>query len=217
MKKVIVVGGGGHAKVVIDILEVVGEYKIVGIIDKKLKAGDILFGYPVLGNDDVLPGLLRDGITCVAMGIGGFVDNKLRKQIYIKIKSWGFTFVNAIHPSCIIMPGGSVGEGVVMFPGVVVNSSVIIGNNVILATGSTTDHETVIEDHVLVSAGVSVGAYTRIQEQALIAIGATIVSGVNIGKSSLVAAGAVVLKDVPDSTRVVGIPARVVKQILHNG
>jgi len=207
-EKTVIVGNGGHAKVVIDILREMGGYEIIGITTDKECSSDSFCGYPILGNDDILSGLIKNGIKNAAIGIGGFRDNSLRKKIYKKIEIAGFRIVSAVHPSAVISRTVSMGQGNIIFPGVIINTDVRIGNNVIIATGSTIDHETVIKDNVLISAGVNVGASTVIEEGALLAIGSKVVSGINIGKDSLVAAGAVIVNDVRQNSRVFGIPAR---------
>ena len=205
-EKVVVLGSGGHAKVVIDILEAEGRFEIVGLTTKD--ALQNLGNYPVLGDDEILPDLLAQGVAWAAIGVGGYTSNALRKQIYQHVKSLGFHVATAVHPSAVITGGVSIGQGSVIFAGVVLNPQVMIGDNVVVATGSTVDHETRVENHVLISAGVTVGAKVTIQEGALLAIGSTIVSGVTVGKNALVCAGAVVIRDVPDDARVLGVPAR---------
>lgn len=206
MKRVIVIGSGGHAKVVLDILEEMGEIEIIGITSKTLKSGLVFNNYPVIGDDGVLANF-RNSDCLIAMGIGGYKDNNLREQIYNYVKDIGLTFLNVIHPSAIISKSVILGESVVIFSGVIINTDVKIGNNTIIATGSTIDHETIIGNHVLISAGVTIGAYSVINDNALLALGSKVISGINIGKGSLVAAGAVVVKNINDNERVFGIPA----------
>jgi len=206
-KPVVIIGSGGHAKCVIDILEQLGTYEIVGVTTKYAQLGSSFFNYQVLGTDDLLPSLLEKGINYAAIGVGGFTNNRLRKKIYERMKSIGFKLVTAVHPSAAIGPHVKIGEGSVIFSGVVVNPDVTIGNDVVIATNSSIDHETEIQDHVLISAGVTVGGNDIIEEGALLAIGSVIVSGKRVGKYSLVAAGAVVVKDVAAETAVAGIPA----------
>ena len=204
----VVIGSSGHAKIVIDILEQMKSYEIVGITTKSPEVGNSLMGYPFLGTDDLLPSLLSKGIQHAAIGVGGFIENQSRKIIWDKLKAMGFKLVTAIHPSAIISPHARIGNGCVIFAGVTINPDVSIGNNVVIATNSSVDHETIIEDHALISAGVTVGGNNTICEGALLAIGSVIVSGKRVGKYSLVAAGAVVVDDVPDGIAVAGIPAR---------
>ena len=207
LEAVVLIGSGGHALVVLDILEAMGLYEVIGVTtnDQEMKG---FYGYPVLGTDDDLPRLLKDGVRLAAIGIGGFKDNQLRKKIYGKLKTLGFQIVTAIHPSAVIARDVKIGEGSVVFAGVVLNPRVQIGCNVVVATCSTVDHETRVEDHVLISAGVTVGAYAIVEEEALLAIGCTVVSRKKVGKNALVAAGAVVVKNVVPNTAVIGVPAR---------
>lgn len=208
MEDVVILGASGHAKVVIDILETMQRYRILGVTTPDAKEGAELLGYPVLGDDRVLDSLRAKGLRSVAIGVGGWTENGLRKRVYDFAKAAGFHVVSAIAPSAVISPRATIGDGCCIFPGVIVNVEARIGANVIVATGSTVDHETTVEDHVLISAGVDVGANVRLGEGCLLAIGSTVTSGKTIGRHALVAAGAVVVKDVPPGARVMGVPAR---------
>lgn len=208
MKDIIVVGSGGHAKVVIDIIQNMKKFQICGITSNSIPQGELFYGFNVLGKDDII----RDynpNSYCLAMGIGGFKDNNLRKKVYDLLKSWGYTFVKVIHPTAIISESCIIGEGTVVFPGAILNTEVVVGNNTIIATGATIDHETKIGHHVLVSAGVNIGAYCVIEDSSLIALGAKVISGISIRNNALVAAGAVVVKDVQEQQTVFGVPAKV--------
>lgn len=207
MEKIVVIGSGGHAKVVIDIIQEMGKYEIIGITSNSIPKGEIFFKHLVLGNDEVLFELMNCGVKKVAMGLGGYRDNKHRKEVYNKVKTMGLEFINVIHPKTIISKSVTLGKGVTVFPGVIINTDVTIGNNVIIATGASIDHETKIGDHVLISAGVTVGAYSIIEDEVLLALGSKIISGVSVGKNSLVAAGAVLVKNIVDDSKVYGIPA----------
>jgi sugar O-acyltransferase (sialic acid O-acetyltransferase NeuD family) len=208
MKKVIVIGSGGHAKVVIDILQEMKGVAIAGVTSNSIAKNSIFCGIPVIGEDIVIKDYVNKGNYFAAMGLGGYRDNYLRERVFHFIKNLGMSFINAIHPSAIISKTVKLGEGVVIFPGAVINTDVRIGNNTIIATGSTIDHETVVGDHVLVSAGVTIGAYSQIMEGVVLALGAKVISGVTIGANSLIASGAVVIKNIEDNKRVYGIPAK---------
>lgn len=212
MKKVIIIGSGGHAKVVIDIINEINkknkDIDIIGITSKSLSVGELFFGLKVLGNDDVIEGYRDKENYFLAMGLGGFKDNFLREKVFNSMVGLGMRFLNVIHPSAVISETVVFGQGVTIFPGVILNAEVEIGDNTIIATGSTIDHETIIEENVLVSAGVTVGAYSIIGKRSLIALGANVVSGVKIGVDVLVAAGALVVNDISDNKKVFGIPAK---------
>lgn len=212
MKKIIVIGSGGHAKVVIDIIHEMNDYEIIGITSKSLKSDTSFCGYPVLGEDNILNSFINDKNIFAAMGLGGYKDNYLRERVFRFVKGIGFNFINVVHPSANISKTVTMGEGNVFFPGVVVNTDVKLGNNIVVATGSTIDHETIVNDHVLISAGVTVGAYSVLEEGALLALGSKIISGVTIGSYSLVAAGAVVVNNIGQNQRVFGLPAKPVSK-----
>lgn len=208
MEKIILIGAGGHAMIMVDIINEMNKYEIVGITTNNPEQNTYFEGIPIIGDDNVLLHYKQKGITSVAIGVGGFVNNNLRRKIYTHLKSLGFTIIQAIHPNTVISKTAILGEGITIFPGVIINPHVRVGNNVIIATGSTIDHESEIENHTLISAGVTIGGYSRVKEGALIALGAKIISGVEVGKNALVAAGAVVVSDIPDDSQVFGIPAK---------
>lgn len=212
MKDVVILGASGHARIVIDILESMQGYRILGLTARDAQLGAQVLGYPVLGDDSILEGLRAQGLRHLAIGVGGWTENGARKRVFDFAKSAGFELVSAIAPSAVVSAHATIGEGCCIFPGVVINVDVRIGRNVIVATGSTIDHETAIEDHVLVSAGVDVGAKVRLEEGCLLAIGSTVTSGMSVGRGALVAAGAVVVTNVPDGARVMGVPARKMKE-----
>lgn len=212
MKKIIIIGDGGHAQVVIDIINEMilsGEKLIIkGVTSVSRPRGEKFMEHEILGNDDELINYKNDKDILIAIGVGGFRDNRLREKIYNTIKEIGFDFLNVIHPSAILSKTTILGKGIVIFPNVVINTNVRIGNNSIIATSASIDHNTIIEDNVLVSAGVTVGADSIIQKGSLLALGSKVVSSVRIGKNVLVAAGAVVVNDVDDNQIVFGVPAK---------
>jgi UDP-perosamine 4-acetyltransferase len=207
-EKIIIIGGGGHAKVVADIIKKTNIYEIVAVIVRKISDCENKWDCPVYEGDEILRDLRSKGITKAAIGIGGYKNNENRKQVFNKLKELEFYVCNIIDPNAIISSTVKIGEGNVIFPGVILNTDVIIGNNVIVATGSTIDHETVLEDNVLISAGVTIGAYSIVRDGALVALGSKVISGIEIGAKSLVAAGSVVVKNVKANEKVFGVPAR---------
>jgi UDP-perosamine 4-acetyltransferase len=207
-KPVIVLGAGGHAKILLDIIQLSDEYFVEAVIGREDEPIDQIMGYPVLKGDRYLNEFLVQGTKSLVIGVGGYSDNSRRTELYTKCKDMGFEIISLIHPSATIAKFVKIGDGAVIFAGTIINPEVTIGNNVIIATGSTIDHETVIEDNVLVSAGVTVGAGNLIKQGALLALGSKVISRVTIGENSVVAAGAVVIRDIPDNTAVYGIPAR---------
>lgn len=208
MEDIIVVGAGGHAQIVIDIIEKQNKYNIIALVAGASELKDSLFGYPIKVGDDKLEFFYNQGITKIAIGVGGFRDNSVRKRIYEKVKEIGFKLPPLIHPSAVIGKSVQIGDGSVIFAGVVLNPLVNIGENSIVATSSSVDHETLIGNHVLISAGVTIGAFANIGDNSLIALGAKVISGIQISNNVLVAAGSVVVKNIEANKTVYGIPAK---------
>jgi len=207
-EKIVIIGAGGHAKVVIEIINSIGDYEIIGVVAREDEEKDKIQEYKVFKGDQYLDMFFKDGIKNAAIGIGGFRDNHLRKEMFTKVKQIGYKLPPLIHPSVIISSSVSIGAGSVVYPGVIINSEVEIGENSIIATGSSIDHETIIQDHVLISAGVTVGAYVTVEKEALLALGCKVVSGMTIGERVLIASGAVVVHNLSANDIVFGVPAK---------
>lgn len=204
----IIIGRGGHAKVVIDIIEECDMFNIIGITDAVSNDENEYMGYPILGNDDVLPVYLKKGIRNVALGVGGFRDNLLRTRIFNIIKGYGFNFPPIIHPSAIVAKSATIGEGTVVKRGAIVDTNVEVGLNNILEIGSIIGHESKVGDHNLISGGVTIGANTTIESGVVCALGATVISGITVGKNILIGAGATVVNSINEEGLYLGCPAK---------
>ncbi|MGV8073277.1 MAG: acetyltransferase [Syntrophobacteraceae bacterium] len=210
--KVLIIGAGGHAQVVADIMlhMAAGGQAIlpVGFLDDNQGLTGLKFlGLPVRGKISDLPNIAFDSLI-VAIG-----ENRVRKYIFQQLRAKGERFVVALHPSAILAPDVKVDDGSMVCAGSIVNTGAVIGANVILNTGCTVDHHNIIGDHVHIAPGVHLGGEVEVGEGTLIGIGATVMPGRRIGRWSVVGAGALVHEDVPDGVIVVGVPAReLVKQ-----
>lgn len=206
-KPVIVFGASGHAKVVIDVLENQGGYEVNCLIDDNpVIKGQSIYGYRVSGGKADL--LAEDcGEYLVAIG-----NNRIRQEIASWMEQKGFTLATAaVHPSCQLARGVSIGDGTVVMAGSVVNSDSVIGKNTIINTGATIDHDCCIGNSVHVAPGATICGGVLVGDLTLIGAGATIHPNVKIGKNVTVGAGATVLNDVEDNVSVVGTPAKVIK------
>lgn len=206
---ILILGAGGHAKVIIDIISITNEYQIEAIIGQESEEKESFYGYPVYKGDQYLEEFRERGIKKVAIGVGGYRDNNKRIHLFHQLQDMDFDIINIIHPSTIISKTTQMGLGIVIYPGVVINTDVHLGDNIIIASNSVIDHEAQIMNHVLISTGVNVGAGSIISEGALLAVGSSIIPRVKIGKNVLVAAGAVVVNDIPDGSKIFGIPAKI--------
>lgn len=208
MKRIVILGGGGHARVLIDLIRVVNEYEIAGILDSRLNKEDTIAGIPIVGGDDMLHGLFSDGITLACIGVGSVGDNSIRKRLYEKVKQVGFAVPCLVHPKAVTSDGSRICEGVQVMAGTVIQSNAFIGENSIINSGAIVDHDCVVGKHVHISPGAVLSGGVILGERVFIGAGATVIQGVKIGSNALVSAGAVVIRDVPDGAKVMGVPAK---------
>ena len=127
----IVLGSGGHAKVVIRILEALGTWQISGVVTKDPL--ESFMGYPVLGDPEALPTLVGQGHRTAAIGVGGYRSNELRRRVYERAVALDVKVVSALHPTAVVSEDTSVGVGSVVFAGAVLNPEVRLGQNVVVA------------------------------------------------------------------------------------
>ena len=208
--KVLIVGAGGQARVVYDIISYDRSFEVIGFTDIVLRRPDEkIFGKPVLGKHEIWPELYNKGIKAAIVAIG---DNNIRARHFRKLKRLGFELINAIHPNSSIAPSAKTGKGVVVSAGAIINTNARIGNNCIVNTGAVVEHECVVANHVHIAPRVCVAGRTRIGEKSFIGIGSVVKEYLTIGRNVVIGAGSVVLGDVPDNVMVAGIPAVVKKK-----
>ncbi len=207
--KAVCLGGGGNAKVLIDIILKTGNCSLVGITEvsedlskKKIHA------VPIIGGDEMLPRLFAEGVKFAFVGVGAIRGTSQRMKLYQKIETIGFTPLTIIHPSAVIASTVKLGKGGCFMAGTIINPYTKIGNNVMVNTRSIVEHDCVVDDHVCISPGAILGGEVTVGEQSFIGMGALIKQGVTIGKNVIIGMGAVVLDDIPDGETVAGNPAR---------
>jgi sugar O-acyltransferase (sialic acid O-acetyltransferase NeuD family) len=208
---IVIVGGGGHGKVVIDILEKAGGFHLQGILDSQLRVGDKVMGYEVLGTDSSIPDIVKErAIQGLVVAIG---DNWLRSNLVTSIRSSlaGIEFPNAIHPSAQLARDVRLGRGNVVMAGCVVNSAATIGDFCILNTHCSVDHDSMLGNYVSIAPKACAGGNVHVGDYTSICLGANIIHGVKIGRHTVVGAGATVLNDLPSQVVAYGTPARVVR------
>lgn len=199
--KILIIGSGGHAKVVADILLAMEGVQPVGYASRDAVVGSTgPLGLPVLGVDTETAAIEHDSVV-VAIG-----DNRVRKQVFDRMTAAGETF-SAVHPSAIIAPGVTVGAGCMICAGVIINPGSCIGENGILNTGCTVDHDCDIAPHVHIAPGVNLAGTIQVGEGAFLGIGSSVVPGVSIGQWTTIGAGAAVIGNIKSNTVAVGVPA----------
>ena len=210
-RPVIIIGAGGHARVLISTLKVL-RCEIIGILHPDTSLiGDYIAGIRVLGNDDKLRDYAPDTIELVN-GLGSVSLPEKRKDIYMKFKKNGYSFASVIHPSAIVVDDVKIGEGVQIMAGAILQSGCLIGDNAIINTGAIVDHDCKIGAHVHIAPGSVISGSVEIEEMVHIGAGATIIQGVKIGDSAVIGAGAVVIDNVPSNNMFVGVPARKIER-----
>ncbi len=198
--KVVGLGAGGHAKVIIEMLRLAGEYEIAGLLDSREELrGRSVLGVPVLGGDEKLLELWDQGIRHVFIGVGPVARPGVRAVLFDKAVQFGFEVINAIHPRAIVSPSAQVGRGLTMMTAAVMNASVLVGDNVIIGTGAIVEHDCMLGNHVHVDTGAILAAGVRVGHGAHIGAGATVCQGVKIGRNVAIAAGSAVIGNVPDT------------------
>ncbi len=206
-RPVIVLGAGGHAKVVIDALQAAGA-DVLGAVDPdQATHGKSILGVSVLGADDVVLGHAPDAIA-LANGVGSTAPSSRRQDLYRRFFDAGYAFAPVLHPSAVIGGEVELADAVQIMAGAVVQPGCRIGANAIINTRASVDHDCVIGDHVHIAPGAVLGGGVIIGGGSHIGAGATVIQNIRIGDHVLVAAGAAVVTDVPDGGRIAGVPAR---------
>ena len=208
-KPILLIGGGGHAKVVIDALRLVGK-SVLGVVDPRLDTGDSVSDVPVLGEDDTVAKYDPDSIWLVN-GIGSTGKSNRRIAVFQRFVEAGYRFANVIHPSAAVAVYPSQFIGIQIMTAAVVQVGTVLGSNVLINTKASVDHDCHVGDHVHIAPGATVCGGVTIEHGAFIGAGATLIPGVRVGRNAIVGAGSVVLHDVEPETTVVGVPARVIQ------
>lgn len=201
--RIIIIGAGGHAKVVIELLRAMTKSPAYCIGDSN--SPDHCLGVPVLRGDQNLRILRDDGYRMAIVAIG---SNRIRQRLSDLAVSVGYELVNAISPSAFVSPSATIGDGVAIMAGAVVNAETIVEDLAIINTGASVDHDcrigraAHIAPHCGLAGNVVVGAAT------FLGIGCKVVPSVRIGDDVTVGAGAVVISDLPSGGVFLGVPAK---------
>jgi len=205
----LIVGAGGHGRVVLDTLRIAGQYTPVGFIDADpTLAGTRIAGLPVLGPINTLPKLRQQKIKYAIVAIG---DNHSRGSYGKVLREHGFELISAVHPRAVVSPTAAIGANCLIAAGAVVGTDARIAESCIINTGAIVEHECEIEQAAHLCPGAALAGRVRIRAQAFVGLGARIIQCITVGQNATVGAGAVVIRDVPDYATVVGVPARTIK------
>jgi UDP-perosamine 4-acetyltransferase len=207
---IVVIGGGGHAKVVISILKKLKTYTILGYADR-IDKGE-LSGARYLGTDSEIAGMVsRSEITNGVLGVGQIGSGKSRYEIWRRLCSKLLAFPKIISPDAIVNDGVIADDGVVVMDGAIINTGAWLGIGVIANTHCTIEHDVRLEDWVHVAPGATVSGGVTVGRFSMIGAGATVIEGKRIGAEIVVGAGATVVSDLDEPGVYIGTPARRMK------
>lgn len=199
MKNVIIIGAGGHAKVITDIIVKCGD-SVVGFLDSIRTEANFL-GYPILGKEADWKSY-SDCYFIIAIG-----NSKVREKIYKNLKT--AKWYTAIHPNASISSiGAKIGFGTVIMSNAVINTDTIIGKHCIINSSSTVEHDNNLSDFVHVSVGAKLAGHVTVGKHTWIGVGSTIINDISVCDNCMIGAGAVVIRNIKKSGTYVGVPAK---------
>lgn len=195
-RNLVLLGAGGHAKVVSALAEACG-YELVGICDPALAQQKVRRweDIPVLGDDEAV-GAMDRTMVGLLNGVGYKPGDSLRKRLYEKMRAGGFQFPSLVHPTAWMHPKTSLGAGVQVMAGAIIQPGCVIGENTVVNTGASVDHDCCIGSHVHIAPGAILCGQVRLAESAYVGAGAVLIPGVAIGVRAIVGAGLTVRRDI---------------------
>ena len=210
-KNIVIFGASGHGSVVLDCLEKMGNFDVVGFIDSFQRKGIKIFGYEILGNEFDLPLLVEK--YAIQGGIVAIGDNWTRHLMVQRILSVfkNFNFISAIHPTATIGKDVTIGKGVTIMPGAIINPNSIVGDFCIINTNSSLGHNGNLKPYSTLSPGVCVGGNFTLGQFSVMSLGAKVIENVCIGAHTVIGAGSLVLHDIQEQVLAHGSPAVVIR------
>ncbi|MDR1236228.1 MAG: NeuD/PglB/VioB family sugar acetyltransferase [Holosporaceae bacterium] len=191
MKDLVLIGGGGHCRSCIDVIECEGKFRIIGILDNGLPCGTSVSGYDVAGNDSLIEGFVRKG-ACFIVALGQIRTVEPRKRLFAFLKDSGAKIASAVSPSAYVSKYADIGEGTVIFHHALVNAGAKIGRNCIINSKALIEHDAVVADHCHVSTSATINGAAKIGEGSFIGSGAVVVNNADVGKASFIKSGEIV-------------------------
>ncbi|MFM7037832.1 MAG: acetyltransferase [Planctomycetaceae bacterium] len=213
MTRLVVIGAGGHGRVVVDALQRLGQAAECVILDAdETQHGGSVLGIPIRGGDELLPALRGEGFSEFLVAIGGLRSFGLRRKLFVAARRAGLSGHVLRHPASVLAESARFGEGSQFLAGAIVNACVSIGENCILNTASVVEHDCRLGADVHVAPRACLAGGVEVGDQVHIGAGAIICENLRIGARSIVGAGAVVIRDVPPDAVVAGVPAKAIRR-----
>lgn len=207
MPGLLIVGAGGHGKVVADTAYEMGKWRKIAFLDDRYLTLKSLLRWPILGSIAQAPLLVSEYSEAV-VAIG---NNSLRLALLQHFRKIGFDLPAILHPAAFISQFAKIGTGSVVFAQAAVNAGAQIGSASIVNTGAVIDHDCFIGDGVHISPGARLAGEVKIGNYSWVGIGASVVQRISIGENVMVGAGSAIIASIPNNTTVVGVPGRIIK------
>ncbi len=198
----LIFGGGGQGKAIIDLVHVTGAYRVVGIIDDGLPVGSDVLGVPVLGGAKDLAEWHDRGIHLAVNAVGGIGNVNVRIKIFDILSKAGFVCPAMIHPSAVIEPSAAIEAGVQILAQAYIGSAARVGFGTLINAGAVVSHDCVLGQVVNLSPGATLAGNVRVENYAQIGMRATVNLQITVGERALLGNGCTVKADVPPGTRV---------------
>jgi sugar O-acyltransferase (sialic acid O-acetyltransferase NeuD family) len=195
---IIIYGGGGHGKALIDLIRILGIYPIAGIVDDGLPAGSLIMGVPILGGSNILDKLIKHGVHMAANAVGGIGNITSRITVFERLINGGFSCPTLVHPTAFVESGAILAEGVQVMPHAYIGSEAQVGFGAIINTGAIVSHDCILGDYANLSPGAILAGEVSVGSATLVGMGVTVNLRVKIGAHSRIGNNATVKQDVPE-------------------
>lgn len=206
-KSIILIGGGGHCKSCIDVIEQEGKYTIEGIVDLHENKGQSILGYPIIANDNDIEELAKKHKHFL-ITLGQIKSPQRRKELFKLLKKLEINLPAIISPRAYVSEHSIIGEGTIIMHNALINPNAEIGKNCIINSKALIEHDAVIEDNTHISTGAIINGICKVGKNCLIGSGVIIKHAIKVTQNTIVGAGAVVTKDINLSGTYLGIPAK---------
>lgn len=210
-KKILLVGGGGHCRSVLDSLLSLNEYDEIGIIDRKGTGSEDIFGVPMVGTDADLERLFREGWTAAFVTVGSVGNTSVRRRIFDNLNRMGFSLPCIVDPTAVLGRSVTLERGVYIGKCAVVNACAHLGDCVIINSGAIVEHDCRIDDFVHVSPGCILCGAVQVGNDSHIGAGSVVRQQISIGANTVIGSGGNVVEPIPDNAVAYGNPCKVVK------
>ena len=201
--QIILIGGGGHCKSCIDVIEQSGKYRIKGILGPKGSSGRSVLGYPYIGTDDDIERFGKEG-TRFLICVGQIKTSWSRVKLYEKIRQAGGRFPVIISPGAYVSPHAKIGDGTIIMNKASINADARIGKNCIINTAAVIEHDVSVGDHVHISTKVVLNGGVTVKNHSFIGSNSMIREKIVIGEHQIIRAGSLVFQDITEHKKKTG-------------